>query len=171
MQCLHQGTLAHEPLQRRRPAFADRLQPVQVNVREQDPRESRGLCLLGIELRRRDVEVNHLAPIRKRQAIRVDIPPLQHALRPELLHEDADTVLDGHLVVGQDDLRLQGWFIRRVHAGEALDLACRHLLVQALGVAVLHHIQRHVHEHFHELEALVFMALAGNVTVISVRRD
>jgi hypothetical protein len=45
------------------------------------------------------MQVYHLAAVRERQALRVNVAAFQHALGPELLHEDRNALLDGHLVV------------------------------------------------------------------------
>ena len=66
------------------------------------------------------MQVDHLASIRVGQAVGVDLATFQDTLSTELAQKDVDTLPDGHLVVGQDDLRLEGWLVRRVDTGEAL---------------------------------------------------
>ena len=54
-------------------------------------------------------------------------------------------------VVSIFDLGSFGRFVRRVDAGEVLQLAAPRLLVQALRIARLRHLERRVDEHLEEL--------------------
>mmetsp|Transcript_28112 Transcript_28112/g.89888 ORF Transcript_28112/g.89888 Transcript_28112/m.89888 type:complete len:1079 (+) Transcript_28112:175-3411(+) len=165
VQRLQQRALAHEALERRRPALADGLQPVQVDVREQRLRQRLRLEAPRRQLVLRHVQVHDLAAIRRRQALDGGLRALEHALALQQPQHHVDALLDGHLVVLQVKLGVERRLVRRVHAGEALDLALVHLGVEALRVALLHHVQRHVHEHLHELEAHVLVAAAHGVAV------
>lgn len=50
VQCLHQRALTHEALERRSPPLSNRLQPIQVDVGQEDTGKRRGLGFLGVQL-------------------------------------------------------------------------------------------------------------------------
>jgi hypothetical protein len=95
-------------------------------------------------------------------------------------HDLRHTFLHGVLVRANRDLRVQRRLVRRRDARELLDLAGPRLLVQALGVALLGHLEGQVDVDLDEAERLVRAAvgagrlgvkLTGRLAVGAVGRD
>lgn len=87
-----------------------------------------------------------------------------------------NTLLDRVLVRLDGNLRLQRLLVGRRDARKLLDLARARLLVQALGIALLGDLERHVDKDLDKGNGLVAVLrlgvqLAGEIAVGAVRRD
>jgi hypothetical protein len=104
---------------------------------------------------------------------------LQQALLLEIFDDLAHCILDARLVALDLDLRALRGLVGRADAGEVGDLALPRLLVQALGVAGLGHLEREVDKDLDEGKRLVVgvrglrrgVQLAGLLAVRLVGRD
>mmetsp|Transcript_697 Transcript_697/g.1606 ORF Transcript_697/g.1606 Transcript_697/m.1606 type:complete len:222 (-) Transcript_697:361-1026(-) len=115
VQHLQERALPHESLEGGGPALADDLEPVQVEVGDQDLRQPLRLGpALGLEMLRH-VQVDHLVPIGVRQSRRTELRrPLQNAVHLQPPKEDVRALLDLQLVRPQRDLRLHRRLVRIV---------------------------------------------------------
>mmetsp|Transcript_23237 Transcript_23237/g.31826 ORF Transcript_23237/g.31826 Transcript_23237/m.31826 type:complete len:307 (+) Transcript_23237:1228-2148(+) len=166
---LQQRALPHEALQRGGPALAHRLQPVHVDVGQQGRGKRVHLLQPPPGLLGRQQQVHNFVSVGVGQAVGQRGSAHQHALSHQRAQDHVHGLLHRHAVRGQHDLGVQGRLIGIVHACEALQLSCRHLGIEALGVALLHHRQRHVHEHLQELQTLLLVPLPHGVPVRQVR--
>mmetsp|Transcript_32706 Transcript_32706/g.59727 ORF Transcript_32706/g.59727 Transcript_32706/m.59727 type:complete len:322 (-) Transcript_32706:438-1403(-) len=172
---LHQRTFPHEALQGSCPPFPNHLKPVDVNVGEQGLRQGLGFSQFRASLRQWHRElVLQKVPVKTRrhgEPHGVGGPPREHSLLAQVAHQHLHALVHRHAVVGEVDLRVRGRLVGGVFADprKRLDLPRRHLGVQPFGVPLLHHRQRHVHEHFQEFQALLRVPLSGRIAVRLVR--
>lgn len=102
---------------------------------------------------------------------------LDEALVVEPLDDLGNALLNGALVGLDGDFRAGRLLVGSADAGELLDLAGAGLLVEALGVALLSHLEGHIDVDLDKRNGLVAvlarlrMQRPGQITVGAVRRD
>mmetsp|Transcript_28426 Transcript_28426/g.59660 ORF Transcript_28426/g.59660 Transcript_28426/m.59660 type:complete len:725 (-) Transcript_28426:86-2260(-) len=167
-----QSSLAHESLERAGPAFANDLEPVQVQIGDEYFGEGFRLGHLGLPLIGGNVQINLLVAVGVGQSGRSQLGcPFQNAIHLQTAEQNIGTLLDLQLVRFQRDLRIERRFIRIIDASEMLQLAALHPGILSFGIPLLQLVHGNIQEDLVKGNALILVPLPHRIPISPIRTN
>mmetsp|Transcript_7292 Transcript_7292/g.11479 ORF Transcript_7292/g.11479 Transcript_7292/m.11479 type:complete len:454 (-) Transcript_7292:2075-3436(-) len=169
MKHFQQSPLPHESLQGGSPTFTNHLQPIQVQISNENLWQSLRLCHPFLPQMSRNMQINLLIPIRIGQSRRCQLGrTLQNPIHLQPTEQNIRTLFNFQLVSFQCNLRMQRWFIRVINTGKMFQFSTLHTSILSLWITLLQLIDGNIQKDFIKGNTLLFMSLPYCIPITTV---